>query len=1070
MSRGGVAEEEEEEEGPTTAALSEATAGAAAGGRDGRGDSIHRFRQEEEMAEATTGRTGRGRVRGGDLLHSDPAPAVDRTVGSDPGEPTVLENDEERCREQRMDSDSAFSIGKRLKIVSSFFKELWALWPTKTKTVSAEAADERSTEQRTDSASGSPIGKSVSSVFKELWRRDLSIRRNLICPATSERRSARETRIDWLDPIRKSVVLSLMRKLWARVLSITERVSRPLRDNVSFFRLHVAYFVSLILVGSLLLWAIPVRRQNMLPVPKRRMDFIDAVFFAASAACVTGLITLDMSVFRTGQLVVLMLLSALGGGVFTSLGPVLVRRHYFRLKLRETEEMEKAANAGQRSEQHQQRLKQEDRQTDTHGNDGEQAHMGDPARSSCSSGGVSQAGGGGGGGEAGRDSTLTVDETQAEDVGEKVVVVIAGAAGAPEASTGGGGGGGGGGGAAAGGGKVHKEDTMTVRDDRQASFQRRGRRRGGEESSTEADWDGGGMRGGGQHQRFPSLTWSAGAAYKPVPREMVGDARDKWRVVPTGSGEGAGGGGGRSGVSGSGGRPVVTPSGGRARDRENTRDSLGLPLSSAREDLDNDDDDNTEFYLVDYHKIRSVEYLALAELSKLVPLYYGVCIFVGSIIMTMVLATSPTDKAIVERTGANLYFFSLFHSFMAFCNAGLSINPANFLPFYKSMGVLVVAATLILLGNTLYAPTMRGIILLLHRFSKKKKRVYEYLLDHPRKCFTHLFPGPQTKWLLIAVIGINAVQSVSFYVLDWESKGFAEMSTFDKLANGLFQSISTRHAGFQTVVIPLLNPAMVVLYTGFMYAAVYPVFLARQQSRAPQEAYHDADIGIPIVDWESELVANSVKWQAAGLLGQDAFLLFVATFLICVIEAWKIRTDVNFAIMNIIFEVVSAFGNVGVTTGICFPVDGNDLQSGCNSSSPNYSLSGAFHPLSKAIIVFVMLLGRHRGLPHNIDSAIRIPKKALFRRQTATLPADLTDSITFLTSVHRELTSLRFLPQVGENLRAKEREEMAALNARRVSLRELAEEIRRETLRRRVVAQATEGEGGGGVEGKGDEQ
>lgn len=39
----------------------------------------------------------------------------------------------------------------------------------------------------------------------------------------------------------------------------------------------------------------------------------------------------------------------------------------------------------------------------------------------------------------------------------------------------------------------------------------------------------------------------------------------------------------------------------------------------------------------------------------------------------------------------------------------------------------------------------------------------------------------------------------------------------------------------------------------------------------------------------------------------------------------------------------------------------------------NYSLSGAFHRLSKLILCAVMLRGRHRGLPVALDRAVMLP-------------------------------------------------------------------------------------------------
>lgn len=56
-----------------------------------------------------------------------------------------------------------------------------------------------------------------------------------------------------------------------------------------------------------------------------------------------------------------------------------------------------------------------------------------------------------------------------------------------------------------------------------------------------------------------------------------------------------------------------------------------------------------------------------------------------------------------------------------------------------------------------------------------------------------------------------------------------------------------------------------------------------------------------------------------------------------------------------LFEVVSAYGNVGISMGV-----------------PNeaYSLSGRLTPLSKFVIMFVMVLGKSRGLPDKTDAVI----------------------------------------------------------------------------------------------------
>jgi hypothetical protein len=76
--------------------------------------------------------------------------------------------------------------------------------------------------------------------------------------------------------------------------------------------------------------------------------------------------------------------------------------------------------------------------------------------------------------------------------------------------------------------------------------------------------------------------------------------------------------------------------------------------------------------------------------------------------------------------------------------------------------------------------------------------------------------------------------------------------------------------------------------------------------------------------------------------------LFFFIFLICAIEYRRMSpVDPNITVFKIIFEIISAFGAVGLTLGY-----------------PNVASSFAtvLSPASKTILVITMLMGRHRGL------------------------------------------------------------------------------------------------------------
>lgn len=79
----------------------------------------------------------------------------------------------------------------------------------------------------------------------------------------------------------------------------------------------------------------------------------------------------------------------------------------------------------------------------------------------------------------------------------------------------------------------------------------------------------------------------------------------------------------------------------------------------------------------------------------------------------------------------------------------------------------------------------------------------------------------------------------------------------------------------------------------------------------------------------------------------------------------------------VVFELVSAYGTVGLTLGIptvrLIPLTNMKISDILSLPQQNYSLSGAFRPLSKLIVCLVMIRGRHRGLPVAIDRAVMLP-------------------------------------------------------------------------------------------------
>lgn len=91
----------------------------------------------------------------------------------------------------------------------------------------------------------------------------------------------------------------------------------------TYFRLHVAYFAALITVGTFALYGIEAARVGGPGLP-----FVDALFTASSAACVTGLITVDTATLSLASWCVLMALMLAGSTTLLSATVPALRRHY----------------------------------------------------------------------------------------------------------------------------------------------------------------------------------------------------------------------------------------------------------------------------------------------------------------------------------------------------------------------------------------------------------------------------------------------------------------------------------------------------------------------------------------------------------------------------------------------------------------------------------------------------------------------------------------------------------------------------------------------------------------------
>ena len=313
--------------------------------------------------------------------------------------------------------------------------------------------------------------------------------------------------------------------------------------------------------------------------------------------------------------------------------------------------------------------------------------------------------------------------------------------------------------------------------------------------------------------------------------------------------------------------------------------------------------------------------------------------------------------------------------------------------------MLITMSLMILAGNTCYPIFLRLIIWTLFKLLPDNverwhdwKVTLRFLLDHPRRCYTNLFPSRHTWWLLVTLIGLNGTDWAAFEILNIGNPTVTSLPHGARTLDGLFQAFAVRSGGFYVVPIANLRIGLLILYVIMMYISVYPVVITMRNSNV----YEERSLGIYADDPQAKaqeqdpanndnnkaffhrlkrtMTTNShsgtiesrgyfVRQQLRGQLAHDLWWIVLAVLFITITETSQFERDpTTYSVFNVLFEVVSAYGCVGISVGL-----------------PNvaYSFCGGWHKLSKLILCAVMLRGRHRGLPVAIDRAVLLPGEHL---------------------------------------------------------------------------------------------
>lgn len=244
-------------------------------------------------------------------------------------------------------------------------------------------------------------------------------------------------------------------------------------------------------------------------------------------------------------------------------------------------------------------------------------------------------------------------------------------------------------------------------------------------------------------------------------------------------------------------------------------------------------------------------------------------------------------------------FHSVFHSISAFCNAGFSSFSENmmFIHFrYNYLSVFTVG-TLIILGGIGFGTFSNILESISNSFKNNRIRV--------RSLTT------QTKIVLWTTFFLIIIGSVFTYFA--ESENTLKNLTFDqKILASIFQSITTRTAGFNTIPINELQSITLLFYMFLMFIGASPGGTGGGIKTTSAFLIYLSIInfmrGRKKIEIYNRTIPDDIIHRVFTKVIFSLLLLFTTTILLTSIE--------KFSFIDLIFEQVSAFGTVGLSRGI----------------------------------------------------------------------------------------------------------------------------------------------------------
>jgi trk system potassium uptake protein TrkH len=252
-------------------------------------------------------------------------------------------------------------------------------------------------------------------------------------------------------------------------------------------------------------------------------------------------------------------------------------------------------------------------------------------------------------------------------------------------------------------------------------------------------------------------------------------------------------------------------------------------------------------------------------------------------------------QAFSRTVGRGALFASIFHAVSAFCNAGFSVFSTSLEAYTTNILVNITIICLIIFGGL-------GFVVL-QDFAATVIIKRKHLSLHSRIVFL------MTVTLILSAAGL--------FLLFEAQRSYAALAPGHKILAAVFQAVTPRTAGFDTVVQRTLSGpskmlTILLMFVGGASGSIAGGIKINTFFIVLLMALQGPDARGELTAFKRKIGGQRI-FYATMHMAKALFLLFAGILVLSITEMWFSRHAVD--IFSLVFEAFSAFGTVGLSLG-----------------------------------------------------------------------------------------------------------------------------------------------------------